>query len=83
MTKKSKKVLRGKLKEALKAYFDADVGSLNTYDLQIVAVEAFEELIKEKYIVVKWEIALFTGEQTTLPSSRRYETDPDYLKEWP
>lgn len=53
MTKKSKKVLRGKLKEALKEYFDADVGSLNTYDLQIVAVEAFEELIKEKYIVVK------------------------------
>lgn len=53
MTKKSKKVLRGKLKEALKSYFDADVGSLNTYDLQIVAVEAFEELIKEKYIVFK------------------------------
>lgn len=33
--------------------FDAEVGSLNTYDLQVVAVEAFEELIKEKYIVVK------------------------------
>ena len=53
MTKKSKKVLRIKLKEALKAYFDAETGSLNTYDLQVVAVEAFEELIKEKYIVVK------------------------------
>lgn len=49
---KAKKQLQSAFKEALKAYFDADCGSLNSYDVQIMAGKAFDELIKEHYIII-------------------------------